>query len=257
MTQIRVVPVCGLLAMAALLGGCAEKARSCIDIDPRADEALHKMSAALSGARSFSFRSVTTMEQPIATGQLAQFTRQVQVAVRRPDEIIAESHQGEDVFTVCYRGTNLTVLDKTANTYACAQVPDRIDPMLDDVAQKYGLTLPLADLLFSDPYKVLTADARTGRYVGLHEVDGVKCHHLLFTQEVIDWQIWVDAAKEAVPRKFLIDYKTLPERPQFTAAFSDWDLSAKAGEEQFMPVLPAGAKKVEMTQLFEAAEKGE
>jgi hypothetical protein len=257
MKRVRFGPVCAALVAAGVASGCAEQARSCLDIDPRADEALRKMSAALGGARSFSFRSVSTMDEPIATGQLAQFTRQIRVAVCRPNEIMAESHQGDDVFAVCYRDTNLTVLDKTANTYASVQVPGRIDEMLDDVARKYGLTLPLADLLFSDPYKVLTADAHTGRYVGLHEVGGVKCHHLLFTQEIIDWQIWIDAGKEAVPREFAIDYKTLPERPQFTAVLSDWNLSAKAGDGQFRPVLPAGAKQVELAQLFEAAAKGE
>jgi hypothetical protein len=240
-----------------VLSGCAEQNRSRIRIDPQADQALRKMSATLGKARSFSFRSLTTMDEPIATGQLAHFTRHVQVAVCRPNRILAECHEGDDVFTLCYLGTELTVMDKAAKAYASVQVPGRIDQMLDEVAQKYGLTMPLSDLVFSDPYKVLTADAWTGRYVGIHEVDGVKCHHLLFTQEGIDWQIWIDTAKESLPRKFVIDYKAMPLRPQFTAVLSDWNLSAKTGDEQFRPTLPAGAKKVELARLFEAAEKRE
>lgn len=56
--------------------------------------------------------------------------------------------------------------------------------------------------------------------------------------------------------KFVIDYKSLPERPQFTALLSDWNLSAPAGSEQFKPVLPGDAKKVELAQLLESEQGG-
>jgi hypothetical protein len=242
---------------AGAVGGCAEQTRPRMDIDPRADDALHRMSAVLGRAQSFSFRSVATMEEPVDTGQMAQFIRETRILVRRPDRILAESHQGDDVWTVCYQGRSFTVLRKATNTYTSFQVPGRIDAMLDDVAEKHGLTFPLADLLFSDPYKVLTADAHMGRYVGLHEVEGVQCHHLLFTQEGIDWQIWIAAAQEPVPRKLVIDYKSRPGRPEFSAVLSDWNLSAPAAEEQFKSAVPKDAKKVELAQLREAAERGE
>jgi hypothetical protein len=246
-----------VLLAAGLLGGCAEQTRSRMNVDPRADEALRRMSTAMSGARSFSFHSVATMEEPVATGQMAQFIRETQILVRRPDRIFAESRQGDDVWTVCYQGRNFSILRKATNTCATAQVPGQIDAMLDDVAEKYGLTFPLADLLFSDPYKMLTADAYTGTYVGLHEVEGVQCHHLLFTQESIDWQIWIAATGQPVPRKFVIDYKSRPGRPEFSAVLSDWNLSAPAGDERFRTVLPKDAKQVELAQLVEAAKQGE
>jgi hypothetical protein len=243
--------------VAGAVGGCAEQTRPRMAIDPRADDALHRMSAVLGRARSFSFRAVATMDEPVATGQMAQFTRENRIVVRRPDRIRAEAHQGDDALFVWYEGRTLTAHDKASNTYATLQVPGQIDAMLDDVALKHGLTLPLADLLFADPYKVLTADAHMGRYVGLDELGRVKCHHLLFTQETIDWQIWVDAGKEAVPRKLVIDYKSLPGRPEFSAVLSDWDLSASTRDEVFRSVVPKNAKKVELAKLFEAAAKGE
>jgi hypothetical protein len=254
MKNVRSGLLCAIMLAAGAAGGCAEKARSCLDIDPRADEALRKMSDTLGGARSFSFRSVATMDAPIETGQLAQFSRDVHIIVRRPDAIFAQSHQGKDVMSLWYQGTNLTVLDKTPNTYATLQVPGQIDAMLDDVAAKQGLTLPLSDFLFSDPYKMLTANAQTGRYVGEHDLDGVKCHHLLFTQEAIDWQIWIDAAKQPVPRKLVIDYKSLTERPQFVAILSDWNLSAPVADGQFKAVVPTNAKKVELAQLLQPGQ---
>jgi hypothetical protein len=256
-SRLGVLFVVALAAAGLGDGGKKEKTPAPANIDPRADEVLRKMSAALGAARSFSFRGETVMDEPVAPGQLAQFSRQVRVLVRRPDGILLQSRQGEDTWVLWYQGPNLTLLDKTAKTYAATQVPPRIEDMLEDIAAKDGLTLPLADLLFPDPYKVLTAQVQTGKYVGLHEVDGVKCHHLLFIQEFLDWQIWVDAGKEPVPRKVVIDYKTVPGRPSFAALLKDWNLSASAGNEEFKPTLPQGATQVELGRLLEAEQGGQ
>jgi hypothetical protein len=250
----RVMQTFAVLVAAGILGGCAEQTRSRMDIDPLTDQALRKMGATIGGARSFSFHSVATMEELIDTGQMAEFSREVRFVVRRPDRLRAEGHEGDHALTLWYEGKTLTVFEKVSNTCASVQVPGRLDAMLDNVADKHGLTFPLSDLLFSDPYKVLTADAHMGRYVGLEKADGAECHHLLFTQERIDWQIWIDAGDKAVPRKFSIDYKNAPGRPQFTAVLSDWNLSAQASEDQFKPIVPKDARKAEITQLLTAGE---
>jgi hypothetical protein len=253
----RAMQVFAILVAAGVFGGCTKQARSGIDIDPRADETLRKMSATVGGAKSFSFRSVVTMDEPVDTGQLAQFTRENRIIVCRPDRLRAEARQGDDALFLWYEDETLTIFDKASNVYAVLEVPNRIDAMLDDIALKHGLTLPLADLLFSDPYRVLTADVLMGRYAGLDEVGGVKCHHLLFTQETIDWQIWIDAGEKPVPRRFVMDYKSLPGRPEFSAVLSDWNLAASGGEQLFRPAVTTDAEKVELRKPFAATAQGE
>ncbi len=144
----------------------------------------------------------------------------------------------------------MTVLDKHAKTYASIEVPNTIEKMLDFVVEKYGLTIPVADLLFSNSYEGFIAGVRTGQYVGLHETDGPKCHHLAFQTDTIDWQIWIDAGEIPVPRKLVIIYKQEPGHPQYVVKMDKWDLSAKgqSGTFKFQP--PAGTKRVEMADLF-------
>ena len=240
----------------AACGGCSEQKGPSGATEPRAESALRRMGRTLGGARSFSFRSTAVMDEQIGTEQTAQLARDARIVVRRPDRIFAEGKAGDDVLDLWYQGGSLTVLDKATNTTATVSTPGRIDPMLDEVAKKYGLTIPLADFIFSDPYKTLTADVQTARYVQQCDVDGVKCDHLLFTQEMIDWQIWIETGNAAVPRKFAIDYKSLPGRPSFTATFSDWNLSAPSDEAQFTPQIPSGAKKIELVQLLQGVEQG-
>ncbi len=254
---------------AAWAGGCAQQNRSHgssgsrayatgapVRIDPRADRALHRMSATLSNARSFSFHSVTTMDEPAETGQLVQFTRHNQVIVHRPDAILVNTTmEGDDVWTLWYHGTDLTLLDKAGDAYASMRVPDRIDGMLDTVAREKGLTVPLADLLVSNPYDTLTTGVLTGEYIGRLAIDGVQTDHLLFTSDALDWQVWIDATNKPVPLKIVIDYKRLPGRPQFVAVLNDWNLSASVNPQQFQPVLPAGARQVDLTTLLGYAKE--
>jgi hypothetical protein len=234
--------------------GCAGRAPR--DFDPRAEKALHDMSKAIGGAKSFTFCADSTMDELIAPGQLAQFSRENRIVLRRPDRIRAEGHQEDDSVYLWYDGRKVTMLDKNARIYAAVDAPDRIDALLPAMAAEHGLTLPLADLLVSDPRRVLTADASTGRYLGLENIGGVECHHLLFIQGALDWQIWIAASGPPVPRKFVIDYKLAPERPQFTATFRDWNLSAPALDDEFKPVIPADARNVTIAELL-AAGRGE
>ena len=57
-----------------------------------------------------------------------------------------------------------------------------IEATLDQLFDRYGVSQPLADFLFADPYKVLTERVESGRYVGERKVAGVTCHHLAFRQ---------------------------------------------------------------------------
>ncbi len=56
--------------------------------------------------------------------------------------------------------------------------------------------MPLAELLYSDVYEGLTKNVQAGFYFGMSEVDGVPCHHLVFVQESIDWQVWIEDRNE-------------------------------------------------------------
>ena len=71
---------------------------------------------------------------------------------------------------------------------AVVDAPDTIDATLDVITNEYGVTVPLIDLLYADPYPGLTDAVKTGQYIGVHTVDGQPCHHLLFTQQTINWE---------------------------------------------------------------------
>jgi hypothetical protein len=88
-----------------------------------------------------------------------------------------------------------------------------------------------------------------GTYVGLHAVDGIPCHHLSFEQATIDWQVWIDAGGDPLPRKLVIAYKTEDEVPQYSVTFRKWNLAATLPDALFRFEPPDGARRVEMVQM--------
>jgi len=163
--------------------------------------------------------------------------------------------EGDDVSRqVWYDGKTLTVFDRRNNTHASVAAPGGIEKMCDFVVEEYGLTPPLADLLFENLYDVLTKNVRSGSYLGDHKTGGQVCRHLAFRQDVVDWELWVDAGETPVPRKLTITYKTEPRLPEFAATMDDWNLSAEHPEERFRVKIPSGAREISMREMFPARE---
>jgi hypothetical protein len=246
MSKSTLLISCLVLAATGMLG-CSNANPN---IEPRADEVLRRMSDTLAKTQSFTLHSTATIEERVASGPLAQFTRDSSFVVSRPDRIYAAVRRGPEFHQLWYRGKELTILDVRRDLYATLGTPDRIDQMLDFLAEKQGMVIPLADLLYADPYHVLTERVQTGSYVDEQEVGERMCHHLLFTQENVNWQIWIDAGDKAVPRRFLITYKNEPGQPQFEAVLDQWGLASPADLAQLATRVPATARRVEVTELL-------
>lgn len=129
--------------------------------------------------------------------------------------------------------------------YATSQVPPRIDEALDLVFDRFGLSVPIADFVYAEPDEVLLASVDDGHYAGRHAVDGVFCHHVAFTQESIDWQIWVEDGPQPVPRKLVITYKNEPGSPPYIARIGSWDFEPRLSESFFEYRPPADAGVIE------------
>lgn len=94
-------------------------------------------------------------------------------------------------------------------------------------------------------------DVQRGVYLGIHEAAGVPCHHLSFEQATVDWQLWIDAGPDPLPRKLVITYKTEDEVPQYSVTIRKWNLQAKLSEVLFAFTPPAGAARIDVVSFGE------
>jgi hypothetical protein len=225
-------------------------------VEARADQELKRMSEFLARATRFALEAEETFDE-IPDGELRrQLTNVRRVAVERPNHVAADATGDTLNRASWYDGRTMTVLDKEHNVYATIEVPETIDATLDKLQDEYGVVLPLADLLYADPYAVLTEGVTYGRYLGIHQAAGVACHHLAFSQETIEWQIWIDAGKLPLPRKLVITYVHEPGEPQYSATIRRWTLDGKVPEGLFTFEAPEGAQKI-AAEAMERRKEGD
>ncbi|MBW1932567.1 MAG: DUF2092 domain-containing protein [Deltaproteobacteria bacterium] len=79
-----------------------------------------------------------------------------------------------------FDGKTLTLYGKNLNIYAQIDIPGTIDDAILAYELETGIPAPGADLLFADPYAILSS----GIYV-----NGVECHHLAFREAKVDWPV--------------------------------------------------------------------
>jgi hypothetical protein len=234
-----VVPVIAGLALCA-----APQARGAPKIDAQAEQYLKQMCSFLAGLKAFSFSAEESVDTTNASGQVVELSNRRQVTVARPNRIAAEITGDGGSRQFFYDGKTVTLFDRAANVYGTDQAPSTIDAMLDDVFQRLGVSVPLADLLFADPYKVLTENVQTGTFVGAHRVGNTRCQHLAFTETALDWQIWIDTGDKPLPRRLAIRFKQAPGAPRYAATLDDWNTAPQTTDATFTFTPPAGAQKI-------------
>ena len=213
-------------------------------IHPEADRLLRECSAKLTAAKALSFKAEVWEENVIA-GHKVSTSKTVAVQLRRPNRVQIEVSSPTRSRGFWYDGHSLTVLDRVNNLYAVVQVPDNIENVLDTASDKYGIHLPLEDLLANDFYSYTMQKTKGGAYFGKVNVLGTPCQHIAFSTDVIDWQLWI-ADGTSLPRKLVITYKKEPAQPQVTAIFTEWELDSRLEDNIFIFSAPHGANKIEM-----------
>lgn len=212
---------------------------------PRAKRILSDMSKYLASAEEFTFSSDVVYDSLLWNGQKIQFGGGANVAVHRPNRLHVEYKGDERQTQIVFDGEKFTILNMLTNVYTATDGPSEIDEAIDHVIDEYGVSVPIADLVYSDPYNTLLESVKSGFFIGRHDVTGIPCDHLAFAQETIDWQIWIEAGPRPVPRKLLITYKDQPGSPQYVATFSDWNFQPRLSQHYFKFRPPAGAAEIE------------
>lgn len=226
-------------------------------IDPKADQTLREMGQFLSQQKHFELTAYKMLDMVTDVGQKVQLSETSVVSINRPNCFYVHTTGDMDTRKSWYKEASLSIWNQETNTYCLLEVPGTIDKTLDYVAEKFGVAMPLADIVISDPYQSAIERVQEGYYLGLHDVMGVKCHHLAFRQEGIDWQIWVDAGKAPLPRKLVITDKQSPGYPQFIAIFNDWKFPQSFPQDHFLFKAPKDATQVVPGQIIEEKKETE
>jgi hypothetical protein len=214
-------------------------------IEKYALERLKQMSDKLTAAKAFTYHSNSFVEQQTVTGQFLTLFADADVALQRPDKLRINVSGDVGNFQLYFDGEKVSAFDPEKSLYAVSGPLATIDEMLDFVMTKAQMNFPAADFMYSNPYAVMTKNLTHAIIVGPSMVNGVPCEHFAYMEPAINWEIWIENGKNALPLRLAMTYKQVPNFPRFLVEFSDWNLNPKLRSDIFMLKIPANAKKIE------------
>lgn len=214
-------------------------------LDDGANGILNGMGDYLKKHDNYSFQAEITYDSfSEELGQELEHGGLAKVSVKRPNQFNV-AYQGDNRRSrVVFDGKELIFLDLLTNLFARMSYPGDIDGAIDQLFERYGQSVPVADFLYSDPYRELIENAQYGTVIGVQRIDNDSNYHLAFSGEVLDWQIWVRDGDSPVPTRLVITYKNDPGAPQYRVNLSNWDFNPKSSSREFSFIEPKGASEM-------------
>ena len=136
--------------------------------------------------------------------------------------------------------------DVTKNIYATVEHTGSLDETIKHLVSELKVPVPLARMFrtsFPDELEKLIEKVE---YVEKDVLTPVPSDHLAVSGKDVDLQVWVAQGTRRLPQRIVIDYKNAPERPQFRADFSEWNVSANAAAGPFDFTPGSDMRKVQL-----------
>ncbi len=218
----------------------------------RALAVLRRMSAFVASRSALSFDAEVHYDAVQASGQKLEFGSRRSVLLERPDrarvEVIHRDGQRE---LLIFDGERLSMAAPTLRVFATTEFRGTTAEAFEHLTATRGLAMPLTDLLRGDLPDDIARRATDARHLGFVTVSGVRCEHLAFRTEHVDFQLFVAEGDEAFPVRLLVDYRDDPGAPQFRAQFSRVDSDPALTDDLFRYRPAPGFQRVDFAELLD------
>ncbi|WP_144051373.1 DUF2092 domain-containing protein [Geminocystis herdmanii] len=197
------------------------------------DELLNQVCDFLKSQQSFSVEMDVTYDNVLASGSKVQYSGYKQVSLQRPNLLRVDTIGDQEKRSFYYDGKSFTLFSPLLNVFATKEAPTTIDDMVSSIEQNYGFTIAMSNLFTSNPCRVLDDIIEEPLYIGSNLVNRVETDHLLLVTDDWDGQLWISQDNPPLIKKAIITYKNLPNAPQYTVLFSNWNFKPSFSQDIF------------------------
>jgi hypothetical protein len=215
-------------------------------VEPAALAILKTMGDLLRASRTLSFTARGFREEPATTGQTVAFFRTIHVQLQRPDRARIDVRGDMTNVSLWYDGKTVTLFDPLKKAFGSTPAPPSVEKTIAFLSERFGTVFTIAPFLEPDPFAVMSAGLATAFVVGEARVDGVVCDQLAFTEQDVDWQLWVQRGRNPLPRRVAVTFNTRPGAPREFLELSDWKLGAPIPASAFVFSPPPASIHAEM-----------
>jgi hypothetical protein len=171
------------------------------------------------------------------------------LSVKRPDGVRVTRKGGIADVELVFDGKAISIYGKNLNVFAKHPLVGKIDDAVDALRLDFGMELPAADLLSSNPYEIMMSNVVSSYALGTGVIRGQVCDHLAFRTAEVDWQIWVAQGDKPFPCRFTITSKLTIHSPSYSIEFHDWKSGADVAADDFQLKTAADAKEIAIAEI--------
>ncbi|ACB49542.1 hypothetical protein cce_0190 [Crocosphaera subtropica ATCC 51142] len=195
---------------------------------------------------AFTVETDVTYDNVLESGEKVQYSGYQELWVSKPDRMRSDYTGDERITRFYYDGQSFSLFTPPLDVYATKEAPANLDDVVEQIAQRYGITIPMSNLLLSNPCGAIATEIENAVFVGNNLVNRQETYHILLKGEERDIQLWISKTEPPLILKGIINYKTLPSSPQYTALFSNWNFNPSLTDDIFRFVPPQDAVGIEI-----------
>ncbi len=209
-------------------GGEAETAL----VDTRATGKLQAMADVLKSAKSMKIHSISFFDEVEESGIKNKRFIQHAVALQRPDKLrFTSTFDDGDIREGYFDGKHFVMANPRAKTFVRLEIEGTIDTLLDTLHEKYAMSAPIADLLYSDVFAAQRPYILSGAYLGVRRLGDLEMDHLAFESHGVEWQIWLRKGNPPLPVRMHIRFVENEAEPEYMTTFHEWELNSVTDKE--------------------------
>lgn len=178
-------------------------------------------------------------------GQKIEFGEVRELIIDRPQRMRIDVKRSDgDQELLVFDGKTMTIYDVDNNAYAMIDKAGDLDGVVTYFVKDLQMRLPLALLFITSLPAQLDQRLKSIAFVERSVILDVPCDHIAARADNVDFQVWIAAGDQPLPRRVVITYRNAEGEPQFRAQFSDWNLAPATPDSLFTFTPPTGAEQI-------------
>jgi hypothetical protein len=213
--------------------------------DQSARDILNKAYQTIGNMDKYAFTAVVEDAEVQNDTKDKLYKHTVSVKVDRPGKLRVDTTGTVKNRSSYLNDGSFTMIDHGFNYYGQIKTPKNIDAALDALFDKFGISAPLAQLIYKDMDK--KARFRTSKYFGTKDVGGVECDYVAFKNGSREIHFWITKGDNPLVKSYsIIDTNTASASRTNTTV--DWDTNPSISDSDFIFVAPKGSSKISVNR---------
>lgn len=219
-------------------------------IDPVALDLMRKSAKFLADSPVLSFNWFVSYDEVIDDAQKLTFMRSGSNVLVRNKGFFSHVEGENGVREYYYDGAQFTVSAPDENFYAVEKFDKGFEALVDAVREATEAEIPLHALMSNDLPDRVEGNLQSATYLGITYVSGTEVHHLAFSDDEEDWQVWISTDETAPLPIVIVGTETKKTGwPQYRAYLTDWDLKAEVDTSRFSFTQDADDLKITLPEF--------